>query len=51
VIALSLGALIFLSLIGSYVYLIMQGHPYVGSVLFGGGALGIITGFQRARLR
>lgn len=49
-IALIIGGLVALSLIGGFIYLVMQGHGGYGSALLGAGALGIVAGFLKSRL-
>lgn len=44
-------ALLFLSVVGAFVYLIMQGHEKAAAGLLVGGVLGIINALIRARLR
>jgi hypothetical protein len=44
-------ALLFLAVVGAFVYLIMQDHPKAAGSLLGAGVLGIINAMLRARLR
>ena len=44
-------ALLFLSVVGAFVYLIMQGHEKAAASLLGVGVLGIINAIIRARYR
>jgi hypothetical protein len=45
-----LGAIVALSLVGGFVYLVMNGHPKSAAALLGAGALGMVTGFRSGRL-
>jgi len=49
-VALTFGGLIALSLVGGFVYLVMNGHPKSAAALLGAGALGMVAGFRSTRL-
>lgn len=42
---------LFLSVVGGFVYLVMQDHPKAAAGLLGAGVLGLINAILRARLR
>jgi hypothetical protein len=44
------GILALLSIIGGYIYLVVQGHPRSAAGLLATGVLGLIGGFIRSRL-
>jgi hypothetical protein len=48
--ALLIGGLISLSIVGGFVYLVMQGHGGYAGALLGAGALNMVAGFQTVRL-
>ena len=45
------GVITVLSVVGGFVYLVMNNHPQAAGSLLGTGVLGLIQGFIRARLR
>jgi hypothetical protein len=45
-----IGGLLAGSLIGGYIYLVMQGHPKSAGLLLGGGAVSLVTAFITVRL-
>ena len=47
---LLIGAVLGLSLITAFVYLVMEGHSAAAGVLLGGGALSMVAGFRSTRL-
>jgi hypothetical protein len=49
-VSLAFGGLIALSLVGGFIYLVMNGHPKSAAALLGAGALGMVTGFRSIRL-
>lgn len=48
--ALFIGGLLAMSLIGGFIYLVMQGHGGYAATLLGGGALSMVAGFRSVRL-
>jgi hypothetical protein len=44
-------AVLFLSVVGGFVYLVMNDHPKSATGLLGAGVLGLISAMLRARLR
>jgi len=44
-------AILFLSLVGGFVYLVMNDHPKSAGALLGAGVLGLVHAMLRARLR
>ncbi len=49
-VSLVIGGLIGLSLVGGFVYLVMQNHGGYATTLLGGGALSMVAGFRATRL-
>jgi hypothetical protein len=49
-ISLIFGGSIALSLVGGFVYLVMQGHPKAAGSLLTAGAFGMVAGFRSTRL-
>jgi hypothetical protein len=45
-----IGGLIALSLVGGFIYLMMNGHSKAAGILLGAGALGMVAGFRSTRL-
>jgi hypothetical protein len=48
--ALFIGGLLALSLVGGFIYLVMHNHPTAAGSLLGAGAIGMVAGFRAARL-
>jgi hypothetical protein len=48
--ALIIGGVIGLSLVGGFVYLVMNGHAKAAAALLGAGAVGMVAGFRSTRL-
>jgi hypothetical protein len=49
-VALVIGGLVSISLVGGFVYLVMNDHPKSAAILLGSGALGMVAGFRSTRL-
>jgi nitrate reductase NapE component len=49
-VALVIGGLVSIGLIGGFVYLVMNDHPKSAALLLGSGALGMVAGFRSTRL-
>lgn len=49
--SLAAGVICLFSVVGGYVYLVMNSHPEAASALLGTGVLSLIGGFVRSRLR
>jgi small-conductance mechanosensitive channel len=50
VLALVAGLVAFLSMVGGFVFLVLQGHSGAAGLLLGAGVLGLVAGFVRSRL-
>ncbi len=50
-VSLVFGGLTSLSIIGGFIFLVMQGHPTAAGSLLGAGLLNMVTGFVRNRIR
>lgn len=49
-VALIIGGMLALGMVGGFVYLVMQGHGRYALTLLGAGALGMVAGFRSVRL-
>ena len=48
--SLAAGVLVTFGILGSFVYLVMSGHPQAAACLLGAGVLSLVGGFLRSRL-
>ena len=50
VLSLIAGVLVVFGILGTFVYLVMNGHPQAAAALLGAGVLSLVGGFVRSRL-